>query len=284
DIKGSIAAFLAALDQLEATGGLDGGRVSLIVTSDEEADATDGTIKVLEWAAAKGHKFDFGLVGEPTSRENFGDMLKVGRRGALVGMIEVKGVQGHAAYPHEAKNPLPTLARISTALASGKLDDGTDHFPPSHLALTSIDTGNLAGNVIPARGRVKFNIRFNDRWTEATLQGWLAERITSVPAEGCDVSLEIFQPVAQAFVSADAPAVALLAESVRAVSGRSPERSTSGGTSDARFIAQYCPVADFGGIGKLAHKTDERASVAELVELQAVYAHFIGAFLRTKGQ
>ncbi|MEX0860821.1 MAG: M20/M25/M40 family metallo-hydrolase, partial [Cucumibacter sp.] len=201
-----------------------------------------------------------------------------------VGMIEVKGVQGHAAYPHEAKNPLPTLARISTALASGKLDDGTDHFPPSHLALTSIDTGNLAGNVIPARGRVKFNIRFNDRWTEATLQGWLAERITSVPAEGCDVSLEIFQPVAQAFVSADAPAVALLAESVRAVSGRSPERSTSGGTSDARFIAQYCPVAEFGGIGKLAHKTDERASVAELVELQAVYAHFIGAFLRTKGQ
>ena len=284
DMKGSVAAFLAALHELGAEGALDAGRVSLIITCDEEAVSADGTVKVLAHVAERGEKFDFALVGEPTSKEKFGDMLKIGRRGSLAGMIEVTGQQGHSAYPHEAKNPLPVLARIAATLADAKLDEGNANFPPSHLALTSIDTGNKAANVIPARAKLNFNIRFNDRWNEMKLQGWLAQQIVLVPAEGCDVAIEIFQPVAQSFVSSDAPAVALLAQSVKAISGREPQRSTSGGTSDARFIAPYCPVAEFGGVGRLAHKTDERVAVAELIVLQAVYAHFVKAFLRTNGK
>ncbi|HUV32622.1 MAG TPA: succinyl-diaminopimelate desuccinylase [Devosiaceae bacterium] len=279
DMKGSVAAFCAALHAVVGSGAADAGTISLIITADEEADGVNGTKKVLEWAAARGHKFDFGLVGEPTSRDTFGDMLKTGRRGSLNGRIEIKGAQGHSAYPHEARNPLPVLARVVSAIASTPLDDGTASFPPSHLTMTAIDTGNPAANVIPGRAEARFNVRFNDRWTELKLQSWLAERIMEVPAEGCDVTLEILPPVARAFVSAGAPGVEMLAASVTAVTGRVPECSTSGGTSDARFVADYCPVAEFGGVGKLSHKTDERVGVAELVDLSAVYAHFVGAFL-----
>lgn len=279
DMKGSVAAFVAGLGEVFAAGPPEHGRVSLIITGDEEADAVDGTPSVLRWARERGFEFDFALVGEPTSREVFGDMLKVGRRGSLNGRIEVRGAQGHSAYPHEAKNPLPVLARVVSAIAGTPLDDGTESFPPSHLAVTAIDTGNPASNVIPGKASARFNIRFNDAWSELKLQSWLAERIMEVPAEGCDVTLEIVPPVARAFVSAGAPGVDLLARSITEVSGRVPERSTTGGTSDARFIAEYCPVAEFGGVGKLSHKTDERVPVSELVELQAVYVHFLNAFL-----
>lgn len=277
DMKGSVAAFCTALAEIDPAE--TAGTISLIITGDEEAEAVNGTAKVLEWAREQGHRFDFALVGEPTSEAVLGDMMKTGRRGSLTGAIEVSGHQGHAAYPHTARNPLPVLAQIVTAISGEPLDEGSGDFPPSHLAVTSIDTGNKAGNVIPARATARFNIRFNDQWTEARLQAWLANRIVSAPADGCDVALEIFQPVAEPFVAAGAPGVDVLADAVARVTGRTPKRSTGGGTSDARFIAKHCPVAEFGGVGALAHKVDERASVAELVELREVYAQFVKAFL-----
>jgi succinyl-diaminopimelate desuccinylase len=277
DMKGSVAAFCAALARLDPHA--TAGTISLVISGDEEAEAVNGTAKVLEWANQAGHRFDFALVGEPTSQAVLGDTMKTGRRGSLTGAIEVTGHQGHAAYPHEAKNPLPVVARIVTAISTKPLDEGSGDFPPSHLAVTSIDTGNKAGNVIPARVTARFNIRFNDRWTEGKLQAWLASRIVSVPADGCDVALEIFQPVAEPFVAAGAPGVQTLADAVEAVTGRRPAHSTGGGTSDARFIAKYCPVAEFGGVGVLSHKVDERVSVAELVELSEVYAQFVKTFL-----
>jgi succinyl-diaminopimelate desuccinylase len=168
---------------------------------------------------------------------------------------------------------------VVSAIADTPLDQGTESFPPSHLAVTAIDTGNPAANVIPAKAVARFNVRFNDSWSELKLQSWLAERIMQVPAQGCDVTLEILPPVARAFVSEGAPGVDLLAHSITAVSGLVPDHSTTGGTSDARFIAEHCPVAEFGGVGKLSHKTDERVPVGELLELKAVYAHFLKAFL-----
>ncbi len=277
DMKGSVAAFCAALATLDPEE--TAGTISLIITGDEEAEAVNGTARVLRWAEEAGHRFDFALVGEPTSQTVLGDTMKTGRRGSLAGAIEVTGHQGHAAYPQAAKNPLPPLARIVTTISTEPLDEGSGDFPPSHLAVTSIDTGNKAANVIPARATARFNIRFNDRWSEGKLQAWLASRIVSVPADGCDVALEIFQPVAEPFVAAGAPGVQTLADAVETVTGRAPAHSTGGGTSDARFIAKYCPVVEFGGVGAMSHKVDERVSIAELVALKQVYAQFVKTFL-----
>lgn len=281
DMKSGVAAFCAAAADLARNADPARGRLSLIITGDEEADSVNGTVRVLEWAAERGHRFTFGLVGEPTSRERFGDMLKVGRRGSLNATVTVTGVQGHTAYPHLAKNPLPVLSLIAARLAGLSLDDGSEHFEPTNLQLSSIETGNPASNVIPEKASLRFNVRFNNHWTADSLEEHLREEIAAVPARERQVEVNIRKPVSRAFVSADAAAVAQLAKAVAAVSGAMPERSTSGGTSDARYIADYCPVAEFGLVGALAHLTDERVPVSQIIDLRAVYAHFLQQFFQS---
>jgi succinyl-diaminopimelate desuccinylase len=278
DMKSGIAAFCAAAGEFFGPGRDTNGRLSILITGDEEADGVNGTQKVLGWAAEQGHRFDFALVGEPTSARQFGDMIKIGRRGSLSGRITVTGTQGHTAYPHLAQNPLPVLAGIAVALSNTPLDKGTTTFDPSDLQLTSIDVGNPATNVIPANGSIGFNIRFNDTWGEKSLTGWLDQTIAGVPAEGCSVAVEIRQPVSNSFASVAAPELDILASAIEKACGRIPECSTSGGTSDARFVANHCPVAEFGLVGRLAHKSNERVSLAEVVDLSAVYAHFLDGF------
>ena len=278
DMKSGVAAFCAALPDFVASGEADKCTISLLITGDEEADAVNGTVKVLKWADEQGYKFDFGLVGEPTSAETFGDVVKIGRRGSLSFSITVSGEQGHVAYPHKANNPLPVLAGIAQQLSSEKLDDGNENFQPTNLELTSIDVGNTASNVIPSSGKVVGNIRFNDQWDARKLEYWLSTQILKVPAKGCDVELNIKQPVSRSFVSHGSKHVDMLVSSVATVTGKAPEQSTGGGTSDARFIADYCPVAEFGLVGKTMHQVDERVEAAMVVELQKAYAHFLGKF------
>ena len=278
DMKSGVAAFCAALPEFIQSGAADKCTISLLITGDEESDAVNGTVKVLKWAEAQGHKFDFGLVGEPTSAERFGDVVKIGRRGSLSFKITVCGEQGHVAYPHKANNPLPVLAGIAQQLSSEILDEGNQNFQPTNLELTSIDVGNSATNVIPASGVIKGNIRFNDGWDAQKLEYWLSSQILKVPAHGCDIELNIKQPVSRSFVAHGSKHVDMLVESVSAVTGVEPERSTGGGTSDARFITDYCPVAEFGLVGKTMHQVDERVEADMVLELQAVYTHFLNRF------
>jgi len=280
DMKSGVAAFCAALPAFIECGQADNCTISLLITGDEEADAVNGTVKVLKWAADQGHKFDFGLVGEPSSAEAFGDLVRIGRRGSMSFSVTVSGEQGHVAYPQKANNPLPVLSGIATQLSATTLDEGNENFPPSNLELTTIDVGNTATNVIPAKGTLKGNIRFNDIWDAQKLEFWLGEQVLKVPANGCDVELNIKQPVSRSFVSDDSKHVDMLVESVATLSGLSPERSTGGGTSDARFIADYCPVAEFGLVGKTMHQVDERVPTQMVLELEAVYAHFLNSFAK----
>jgi len=278
DMKSGVAAFCAALPAFVASGEADKCTISLVITGDEESDAINGTVKVLEWAEAQGHKFDFGLVGEPTSAATFGDTVKIGRRGSLGFTITVAGEQGHVAYPDKARNPLPTLAGIAHQLSNEKLDDGNESFQPTNLEITSIDVGNTATNIIPAKGRLMGNIRFNDNWNGQKLEYWLSSQILKVPANGCNVELDIKQPVSRSFVSHDSAHVDMLVKSVAAIAKQTPKRSTGGGTSDARFIADYCPVAEFGLVGKTMHQVDERVPTQMVLELEKVYAHFLNSF------
>lgn len=280
DMKSGVAAFCAALPAFIESGQADNCTISLLITGDEEADAVNGTVKVLKWATDQGHKFDFGLVGEPSSAEVFGDLVRIGRRGSMSFSVTVSGEQGHVAYPQKANNPLPVLSGIATQLSATALDEGNENFPPTNLELTTIDVGNTATNVIPAKGTLKGNIRFNDIWNAQKLEYWLSEQVLKVPANGCDVELNIKQPVSRSFVSDDSKHVDMLVESVATLSGLSPERSTGGGTSDARFIADYCPVAEFGLVGKTMHQVDERVPTQMVLELEAVYAHFLNSFAK----
>jgi succinyl-diaminopimelate desuccinylase len=278
DMKSGVAAFCAALTDFIKSGEADKCTISLLITGDEEADAVNGTVKVLKWAQEQGHKFNFGLVGEPSSAETFGDTVKIGRRGSLSFDISVIGQQGHVAYPDKARNPIPVLAAIAHQLSTEKLDDGNENFQPTNLEITTIDVGNAASNVIPSKGILKGNIRFNEIWDAAKLEMWLGQQILKVPAFGCDVELKIQQPVSRSFVSHGSPHVDMLIESVAAIAGQTPKRSTGGGTSDARFIADYCPVAEFGLVGKTMHQVDERVETAMVLELERVYAHFLKSF------
>jgi len=278
DMKSGVAAFCAALPDFIKSGAADNCTISLLITGDEESDAVNGTVKVLKWADEQGHKFDFGLVGEPSSAETFGDTVKIGRRGSLGFTITVAGEQGHVAYPQKARNPLPTLSGIAYQLSNAILDEGNESFQPTNLEITSIDVGNTATNVIPANGSLKGNIRFNDIWDAQKLEYWLSTEILKVPANGCDVELNIKQPVSRSFVSNDSPHVEMLVNSVTALAGQVPERSTGGGTSDARFIADYCPVAEFGLVGKTMHQVDEQVPTQMVLELERVYAHFLRSF------
>jgi succinyl-diaminopimelate desuccinylase len=279
DMKSGVAAFVAATARAVADGSADKGRISLIITNDEEADAVNGTEKVLAWAADKGHQFDFAIVGEPSATARVGDSIKVGRRGSLSGRVTVSGVQGHVAYPDRARNPLPVLAAAVSALSAMRLDEGSAHFPPSNLEFTSIDVGNETGNVIPARGVARFNIRYNDGWTPETLTGRIREALSGVDARGCDITFEVLGRPSNVFLSPQGEAVETLCRTIEAATGARPELSTAGGTSDARFVAAYCPVVECGLPGPSMHKADEHVAIADVEALTALYAAFLRAYL-----
>jgi len=275
DMKGAIAAFIAAaqryLDRHKA--GFTGS-ISLLITGDEEGPAVNGTRKVLEWLAERGEILDACVVGEPTSAVALGDMIKIGRRGSLTGRLTVHGVQGHTAYPHLADNAAHRLVAILHALTTTELDQGSEHFQPSTLQVATIDIGNPVANVIPASARAVFNIRFNDRWTGETLKAWLAERLDAV---GGRYTLDVTVS-GEAFLVPPGAVGERLAEAVRRVTGRTPELSTTGGTSDARFIRTCCPVAEFGLVGQRAHQVDERVALADLAALTEIYQTFLGLY------
>jgi succinyl-diaminopimelate desuccinylase len=279
DMKSGVAAFCAAVAETTA----DAGRISLAITNDEEADAINGTDKLMAWTREQGHVFDFALVGEPSSVVRLGDTIKIGRRGSLSMKVTVEGAQGHVAYPDRARNPLPVLARIATALTGAPLDAGTDRFQPSNLELTSIDTGNAATNVIPAAGTLRFNVRFNDAWDTGRLEDWIGSRIASVDPQGCSVSVEGLGRVSPCFLSPVSDDVRHLVEAIGAATGMEPELSTGGGTSDARFISQYCPVVEFGLVGATMHQIDERASLGDVGRLTGIYRDFIHRFFAVQG-
>ncbi|MPY70350.1 MAG: succinyl-diaminopimelate desuccinylase [Alphaproteobacteria bacterium] len=268
DMKGAIAAFVTAAGRFIARHGAAlPGSISLLITGDEEGPSVNGTKKVLGWLAEKGERLDACLVGEPTNPGRLGEMIKIGRRGSLSGFVTMHGVQGHTAYPHLADNPLHRLVAALHDIASAPLDDGTGHFQPSNLQLTSVDVGNTATNIIPGAARATFNLRFNDRHTSASLMRWLTERLDAVGGE-----YEIdWQVTGEAFLTPPGPLSAAIAAAVTKATGLTPELSTTGGTSDARFIKDFCPVAEFGLISQTMHKVDERAAVSDIEALADIY-------------
>ena len=274
DMKSGVAAFAAvAVDFVTETP--PDGAVILAITGDEEGDATDGTVALLDWMKENGEAMTDCLVGEPTCPEVMGDMMKIGRRGSMSAWFDVTGVQGHAAYPHRAKNPLPALARLMDRLASHELDRGTDHFDASTLAVVTMDTGNTATNVIPAACRGAVNIRFTDEHTGASLTDWLQSEADRVAAEfGVKVAMRV-KVSGESFLTPPGPLSAMVAKAVKAETGVSPELSTSGGTSDARFVKDHCPVVEFGLVGKTMHAVDERVPVKDIRTLKAVYTRIL---------
>jgi succinyl-diaminopimelate desuccinylase len=274
DMKGAIAAFVAgAATHLAA--GAPNGSLSLLITGDEEGPATDGTVKVLEWLRAHEQIPDFCLVGEPTCPVRLGDMVKIGRRGSLNVTLEVFGTQGHVAYPQRADNPVHRLLRALAALTAAPLDAGSDWFEPSTLQVTSIDVDNTATNVIPPAARAMLNIRFNDRHSGASLIAWLRATV-ALHAERFELTPSIS---GESFITEPGPAVERLQRAIVATTGITPRLDTGGGTSDARFIARYCPVAEFGLVGATMHQTDECVPVPELRALAEIYRGIIAAFL-----
>mgnify|MGYP001441047468 CR=1 FL=1 len=276
DMKGSIACFLAAaLDLLVDPAMLHQGSVSFLITGDEEAAAVNGTVKVLQWMAANGHTPDHCLVGEPSNSEAIGDAIKIGRRGSLNGRVAVTGKQGHAAYPQLAANPLRGLVKICDAWQQLVLDEGTAHFAPSNLEVVSVDTDNAAYNVIPAKAEARINVRFNDTFTAASLEALLRQTAEAAVGGGKLALDMVFSGNAEAFVSTPGPLVETLTGAVAEVTGRQPELTTSGGTSDARFVKDFCPVVEFGLVNRTIHAVDERVPVSDLELLTKVYRRFI---------
>jgi len=274
DMKSGIAAFVAALAQAPAD-----AHISLAITNDEEADSVNGTDKLMAWATAQGHRFDFAIVGEPSATARVGDSIKIGRRGSFSAQIRVIGTQGHVAYPERANNPLPVAAALVTAL-SGKLDDGTEHFPPSNLEFTTVDVGNPTGNVIPAAVTMRFNVRHNDRWSPESLRASIDEVIDNLDKQGTTVEFTQIGRPSRVFISPLDGGVDTLIETIARATGIPPELSTAGGTSDARFIAEYCPVVEFGLVGPSMHKVDEHIRIADLEALTALYGQFIADYFK----
>jgi succinyl-diaminopimelate desuccinylase len=279
DMKGAIASFAAAaLEHLAANGGRPRGSLSFLLTGDEEGPSVNGTLKLLQWAAQRGETFDHCLVGEPTNPERLGDAIKIGRRGSLSGTLTVTGKQGHVAYPQLADNPIRYLVRIMTELMTDTLDHGTEHFDASNLEFTSVDVGNRAVNIIPGQARARFNIRFNDRHSQDSLKRWLEARCTQAAATDVTCEIAYERGNSEAFLTKPGPFVDAIAESVAEVTGRRPQLSTSGGTSDARFIKNYCPVVEFGLAGATMHQVDERVSVVDIAALTAIYRHVLDRY------
>jgi succinyl-diaminopimelate desuccinylase len=279
DMKGGIACAVAAvLDHLAANGGKPKGSISFLITGDEEGIAVNGTIKLLKWAADKGEKFDHCILAEPSNVSTLGDTIKIGRRGSLNGTLVVSGKQGHVAYPDRAENPIRGLVKLVEALQSEPLDKGSASFQPSHLEFTSVDVGNKTVNLIPGEARARFNIRFNDNHTAESLHGLLQKRAEKAAAGKIKFSFE-FQPSnAGVFVTEPGPFMDLVVNSIADVTRRNTELSTSGGTSDARFICNYCPVVEFGLVGATMHQIDERVPVAELKALATIYGKILDRY------
>jgi succinyl-diaminopimelate desuccinylase len=274
DMKGGIAAFVAAASGFLADNPTLDGSISLLITGDEEGPAVNGTKKMLDWLKAKGERLDHCIVGEPTNPKVMGEMMKIGRRGSQTGYLSVEGVQGHVAYPHLADNPVPKLVKLLMALGNGAIDEGTPHFQPSNLEVTTVDVGNPANNVIPAKAEAVFNTRFNDIWTGQTLEADIRRKLDSV---GIPYQLKCVTS-GEAFLTPPGELSALVAKAVEAETGRKPDLSTTGGTSDARFIRYACPVVEFGLVGQTMHKVDERVAVADLLALTAVYRRILDGY------
>ena len=282
DMKGGIACMLAAtLAFLDTRGPNFGGSIVFLITGDEEGPAVNGTVKLLDWAKARAERFDHCLLGEPTNPDTLGEMIKIGRRGSLTGRITVHGRQGHVAYPHRAENPIPGLLRLASALIAEPLDGGTAHFDASNLEFTTIDVGNPATNVIPASAKAVFNVRFNDDWTAETLGAEIRTRLEAAAGNAVRFSLDLQPSNSPAFLTRPDAFVDLVADAIQAETGRRPALSTTGGTSDARFIKDACPVIEFGLVGRTMHETDERVAVADLERLTAIYGRVLEAYFQT---
>jgi succinyl-diaminopimelate desuccinylase len=272
DMKGGIACSVAAaLEYLAANGGQPKGSISFLITGDEEDIAVNGTVKLLQWAAARGEKFDHCVLGEPSNVEELGDCVKVGRRGSLSGTLIVDGIQGHVAYPHRASNPVPDIAALIVALNREPLDQGSAQFQASNLEFTSVDVGNPASNVIPAQARAKFNIRFNDRHTQDSLRDLIEQRMTKVTGNRIRARIAWEPSNSDVFVIKPGAFTDLVVAAIEQVTGRKADLNTAGGTSDARFITRYCPVIEFGLVGQTMHQIDERTPVADLERLTKIY-------------
>jgi succinyl-diaminopimelate desuccinylase len=285
DMKGGIACALAAvLDHVAAIGGkprADGtGSISFLITGDEESIAVNGTPKLLQWTAERGEKFDHCILGEPSNQRELGDTIKIGRRGSLNGTLIVSGRQGHVAYPQRADNPIRGIVRLIGALQSESLDSGNANFQPSHLEFTSIDVGNKTVNVIPGEARAMFNIRYNDCHTQDSLKTLVEERANRAAAGQVKLRFEWQLSNADVFVTTPGPFTELVAQAIEEVTRHKPELSTTGGTSDARFITHYCPVVEFGLVGATMHQVDERVPIADLRALTTIYRKILERYFR----
>jgi len=280
DMKSAIAAFTAATSRYIKAHGEPKGSISFLITGDEEGDAVNGTRKVLDWLKAKGEKLDACVVGEPTNPTQLGEMIKIGRRGSLVARVTVHGTQGHSAYPHLADNPIPKLMAMLLALTATPLDNGTPHFQTSTLAITTVDVGNAATNVIPATAKAGFNIRYNDLHTGAKLTDWIRKTFDAA-APGVHYDLDV-RISGESFLTPPGQLSTLISDAVKNVTGKTPELSTTGGTSDARFIKDACPVCEFGMVGQTMHKSDERCAVADIENLTAIYLKVLEGFFNAK--
>jgi succinyl-diaminopimelate desuccinylase len=278
DMKGAIACFLAAaLDHLALNGGKPKGSISFLITGDEEGDAVNGTIKLLQWTAERGERCDHCIVGEPSNPAALGDAVKIGRRGSLNGTLVVTGKQGHVAFPHLAENPIRGLVALMSALMAEPLDRGTEHFDASNLEFTSVDVGNRTVNLIPGEARARFNIRYNDLHTPEKLTALIERRCTAAAA-GARWRIEYLPSNSWVFLTKPGPFVDLVVDAIAAATGRRPQLSTSGGTSDARFIKDYCPVLEFGLVGQTMHQVDEHVPTAELAALTAIYRRILDRY------
>lgn len=284
DMKGAIACFAAAaLDFARSKGDDIPGSISLLITGDEEGPAINGTRKVLDWMAANGEQPDHALVGEPTNSTRLGEAIKIGRRGSLNGHIKVTGVQGHVAYPHLAKNPLKGLVAVLARLYDSPLDFGSAYFSPSNFEVTSIDVGNAATNVIPVKAEAMFNIRYNDRHSAESLKTKVWEVAAKIIGpSGLEFELS-FEPPSHTFLTEPGQLDSILTQAVREVTGITPSLATDGGTSDARFIRELCPVVEFGLLTKTIHKIDEQVSLADLDQLTAIYRRFLDLYFEECG-
>jgi len=275
DMKGAIACFAAAASRFLARQDENFvGRISFLITGDEEGPSVNGTKRMLETLAAEGERFDACVVGEPTNPERIGEMIKIGRRGSMTCYLTVRGVQGHTAYPHRADNPVHRMLRMLTRAIAQPLDAGSDHFEPSTFQISTVDVGNPATNVIPAIARATFNIRFNDRHTAASLEKHLRALFDE---EGADYELRVTCS-GESFLTPPGPLSAMLSDAVHSLTGLEPALSTTGGTSDARFIRNYCAVAEFGMTGQTMHKIDERVALSDLALLSRIYEALLDRF------
>ena len=280
DMKGGVAAFTAAAIQFIREHPDFGGSISMLITGDEEADSINGTIKLIEWAHQRGEAIDASIVGEPTNSERVGTTIKNGRRGSYSARLTVEGVQGHVAYPEGTDNPITAALPLLSALTSPAFDEGSKYFPPTNLEITTVDVNNQASNVVPAKLTARFNVRFNDHWTEATMTEELERRLSEAAPEGTVYHFEPVKPVNDAFLTEAPDLLAPLQEAIHEITGETPSLSTAGGTSDARFIKNYCPVVEFGLVFKTLHQVNERTPAKDIEILCNVYQAFLKKYFK----